>query len=65
MPAIDLGTVIVEFLRWGGGRVGWVGLHSHFHVQPNCGVQVVLCCVVVWVVTIYFGDRVPLISLHF
>ena len=25
---------------------GW-GLHSHFHVQPNNCVEVVLCCVVV------------------
>ena len=33
---------------------GW-GLHSHFHVQPNNSVEVVLllCCVVVGVVTIY------------
>ena len=39
----------VEFLWWG---VGWSGLHSHFHVQPNYCVEVVLCCVVVWVVII-------------
>ena len=39
----------VEFLWWGGG--GW-GLHSHFHVKPNNDVEVVLRCVVVWVVTI-------------
>ena len=37
----------VEFL-WGG----W-GLQSHFHVQPNYSVEVVLCCVVVGVVTIF------------
>ena len=36
----------------GGGMVvvGW-GLHSHFHVQPNYSVEVVLRCVVVGVVT--------------
>ena len=22
----------------------WGGLQSHFHVQPNCSVEVVLCC---------------------
>ena len=32
----------VEFLWLGGG-----GLESHFHVQPNFCVDVVLCCVVV------------------
>ena len=32
---------------WGGGGVGWYGMHSHFHVQPNCSVEVVLCFVVV------------------
>ena len=34
----------VEFLWWGG----WWGLQSHFHVQPNYSVEVVLlvvlCC---------------------
>ena len=30
----------VEFL-WGGGG-GWWGLQSHFHVQPNYSVEVVL-----------------------
>ena len=34
----------VEFLWWGG----WWGLQSHFHVQPNYSVKVVLlvvlCC---------------------
>ena len=30
----------------GDGRVGWWGLHSHFHVQPNYNVEVVLRCVV-------------------
>ena len=38
----------VDFVWWWG----W-GLHSHFHVQPNYSVEVVLCCVVVGVVTIY------------
>ena len=27
----------------GGVGGGW-GLHSHFHVQPNYSVEVVLCC---------------------
>ena len=34
----------------GGVVVGW-GLHSHFHVQPNCCVEVVLSlwlCQQVW-----------------
>ena len=35
---------------WGG--VGGWGLHSHFRVQPNNCVEVVLRCVVVGVVTI-------------
>ena len=44
----------VEFV-WRGGGVGggwgcW-GVHSHFHVQPNYSVEVVLHCVVVGVVT--------------
>ena len=41
----------VEFL-WGGVGwwVGW-GLQSHFCVQPNNCVEVVLCCVVGGVVT--------------
>ena len=33
--------------------MGW-GLHSHFFVQPNYSVEVVLRCVVVGVVTIIF-----------
>ena len=37
----------VEFLWWGG----WWGLQSHFHVQPNFCVGVVLYCVVVGVAT--------------
>ena len=41
---LRLTGVAVEFLWW--GVVGW-GLHSHFHVQPNNCVEVVLCCVVV------------------
>ena len=28
----------------GGVGVGWWGLHSHFHVQPNYNVEVVLSC---------------------
>ena len=24
--------------------VGWGGVRSHFHVQPNCSVEVVFCC---------------------
>ena len=35
------------------GFVGLGGLHSHFHVQPNYSVEVVLCCVVIGVVTIF------------
>ena len=31
--------------------VGWGGMHCHFHVQSNCSVEVVLCCVGVGVVT--------------
>ena len=31
--------------------MGWLGLQSHFRVQPNNCVEVVLCCVVVGVVT--------------
>ena len=31
---------------------GW-GLHSHFHVQPNYSVEVMLCCVVIGVVPIF------------
>ena len=39
---------LMEFLRWvGWGWVGWVGVQSHFHVQPNYSVEVLLCCVVV------------------
>ena len=34
-----------------GGVMGW-GLHSHFHVQPNYSVEVVLRCVLIGVVTI-------------
>ena len=46
----------VEFVwwvdGWGGVGCGGWGLQSHFHVQPNNGVEVVLRCVVVGVVTI-------------
>ena len=31
------------------GVVGWGGVHSHFHVQPNYSVEVVLWCVVLGV----------------
>ena len=41
-------------MGWTGG---W-GLHSHFHVQPNNCVEVVLRCVVVGVVTIGV-DTIP------
>ena len=48
---LRLTEAAVEFLWWVGG--GW-GLHSHFRVQPNYSIDVVLCCVVlvVGVVTI-------------
>ena len=36
----------------GGVAVGWGGLRSHFHVQPNYSAEVVLRCVFVGVVTI-------------
>ena len=39
----------IEFLWWAGW---WWGFHSHFRVQPNYSVEVVLCCVVVGVGTI-------------
>ena len=39
-----------KFLWW--GRWGGWGLQSHFRVQPNNCVEVVLRCVVVRVVTI-------------
>ena len=45
---LRLTEAAVEFLWW----VGW-GLQSHFHVQPNNCVEVVLRCVVVGVVTIF------------
>ena len=32
-----------------GGGGGWGGVQSHFHVQPNCSVEDVLCSR--WVVT--------------
>ena len=41
----------VEFVWWGGG-MGW-GLRSHFHVQPNYSIEVVLRCDVVGAVTIH------------
>ena len=36
----------------GCGVGGWGGVHSHFHVQPNYCVEVVLFCVVIEVVTL-------------
>ena len=45
---VNLLKATVEFLWWGG----WGGVHSHFCVQPNYSVDVVLCCVVAGVVTI-------------
>ena len=42
----------VEFVWW----VRW-GLQSHFHVQPNNCVEVVLRCVGVGVVTINFSNN--------
>ena len=47
---LRLTEAAVEFVWWGG----W-GLQSHFPVQPNHCVEVVLRCVVVWVgvVTIF------------
>ena len=36
----------VEFVWW------WWGLHSHFHVQPNYSVEVVLRCVVLLTITL-------------
>ena len=42
----------VEFVWWGGVVGLWWGLHSHFFVQPNISVEVVLHCVVIGVVTI-------------
>ena len=45
---LRLTEAAVEFLCGGW----WWGLQSHFHVQPNNCVEVVLRCVVVGVVTI-------------
>ena len=39
----------VEFLWWVVS--GGVDVQSHFHVQSNYSVEVVLCCVVVGVMT--------------
>ena len=49
---LRLTEAAVEFLWCGGvvGGVGW-GLQSHFHVQPNNCVEVVLRYVIVGVVT--------------
>ena len=46
---------VLEKFLWVVGGVGW-GLQSHLHVQPNHCAEVVLCCVVVWVVTITLTD---------
>ena len=47
---LRLTETAVEFLWW-GGVVEWWGLQSHFRVQPNHCVEVVLPCAVVGVVT--------------
>ena len=49
---LRLTEAAVEFIWWGG----W-GLQSHFCVQPNHCVKVVLCCVVVGVVTTKFENN--------
>ena len=52
---LRLTEAAVEFLWWVGWGVGWVGgwgLQSHFRVQPNNCVEVLLHCFVVGVVTI-------------
>ena len=46
------------------GWVGWGGLQSHFRVQPNNCVDVVLHCVVVGVVTIVQEKYLMLLSLE-
>ena len=59
---LRLTEAYVEFLLWWvcvWGRVGWWGLQSHFHVQPNHYDEVVLRCVAVGVVTTIF---VPVLS---
>ena len=48
---LRLTEAAVEFLLWWWWG-GW-GLQSHFRVQPNNFVEVVLLCVVVGVVTTY------------
>ena len=58
----------VEFL-W-GGMVEWGGMHTHFRVQPNFSVEVMLRCVVIGVVTISITKQalpylLDLISLTF
>ena len=45
-------NVVLRLLKATVEFLWWVGLQSHFHVQPNYSVEVVLCCVVVGVVTI-------------
>ena len=43
MNVVRLMEAAVEFVWWGvGGVGGGGGLHSHFHVQPNYSVEVVL-----------------------
>ena len=49
---VVINEAAVEFLWW----VGW-GLQSHFHVQPNNCVEVVLRCVVVGVLTILGQEK--------
>ena len=47
--------LLLSFCSGGGWgvMVAGGGMHSHFRVQPNCSVEVVLglCCVLVGVVT--------------
>ena len=55
----------------GGGGGGGGGVQSHFHVQSNYSVEIVLCCIVVGVTTRIFifqtmlrtGKLVSLLSL--
>ena len=51
---VDVNVVFVDFIVFVAVHIG---VQSHFHVQPNCSVEVVLwlCCVVVGVVTIFFS----------
>ena len=35
---------ILMCLWWWVGWLEWGGFHSHFHVQPNYSIEIVLCC---------------------